>query len=500
MSNSLSRRFSLGRAPAVLVRAGLALVVGAMVAWGGGCAAAHRDPGSEPLTPEVRAKYVESFDVVWQTIKDKHFDPKLNGADWDGAKAELRPKVEVARTPNDARSVMGVLIDRLGQSHFGIIPSDVYAKQKSVAAAGSGGGAGTSAGGSNGGAGGGRGSGGATTPPPVDDADEPESDEGGLGIDLRLIDDKPVVFRVEQPSAGASAGVRPGWILSKINGTSIDRRMSRLKQVAEHSTISPELVRTIVLSRELRGTPGKAIDVEFLDAHDKPVALHLTFDKPAGVDAAFGNLVGVRMRSETRALTRGIGYYSFNIFAAPTVVMPELAKAVDGARDGAGFIIDLRGNPGGIGAMAMGMGGFFVTNKDQKLGTMSTRDSKLNFVLNPRLNPYTKPLVILIDGGSASTSEILAGGLKDLKRAHIIGTRSAGAALPSVITRLPSGDGFQYAFANYISVGGQELEGKGVTPDEIIPLTRAGLLTGEDPQIEAAVRWILSQNAPSGAS
>jgi len=83
-----------------------------------------------------------------------------------------------------------------------------------------------------------------------------------------------------------------------------------------------------------------------------------------------------------------------------------------------------------------------------------------------------------------------AGGLQDLKRARIFGTRTAGAALPSDIIRLPNGDGFQYAIANYISQGGQPLEGIGVTPDEEIRPTRRELLAGKDPALDAAVNWI----------
>jgi carboxyl-terminal processing protease len=67
-----------------------------------------------------------------------------------------------------------------------------------------------------------------------------------------------------------------------------------------------------------------------------------------------------------------------------------------------------------------------------------------------------------------------------------------GAALPSIIERLPSGDGFQYAMANYISDGGEPLEGNGVIPDEEIRPTREQLLEGRDPVLEAAVRWIVS--------
>jgi carboxyl-terminal processing protease len=99
-------------------------------------------------------------------------------------------------------------------------------------------------------------------------------------------------------------------------------------------------------------------------------------------------------------------------------------------------------------------------------------------------------VAVLIDGLSASTSEIFAGGMQDLGRARIFGTRSAGAALPSMIERLPNGDAFQFAAASYTSQSGKVLEGAGVTPDETKPLTRAALLAGKDPALDAAVDWI----------
>ena len=135
-----------------------------------------------------------------------------------------------------------------------------------------------------------------------------------------------------------------------------------------------------------------------------------------------------------------------------------------------------------------------MNEPDLKLGTMITRDGSINFVLNPRPEPYTGPVAVLVDELSMSTSEILAGGLKDLGRARIFGTQDAGgAALPSRVDVLPNGDGFQYAFANYISVGGKPLEGLGVIPDvEVIP-TRAALLAGRDPAVDAAAEWIKGQ-------
>ncbi len=124
---------------------------------------------------------------------------------------------------------------------------------------------------------------------------------------------------------------------------------------------------------------------------------------------------------------------------------------------------------------------------------MYLRDSQLKFVIIPRPEVFSGPVAVLMDGNSASTSEIFAGGLKDLGRARIFGTKSAAAALPSMIERLPNGDGFQYAVANYISKGGKPLEGLGVTPDQEVHLTREALLTGHDPVVDAALEWIKKQ-------
>jgi len=174
-------------------------------------------------------------------------------------------------------------------------------------------------------------------------------------------------------------------------------------------------------------------------------------------------------------------------------VMPKFSSAVSDCLKCDGLIIDLRGNPGGIGGMAMGMAGWLVDKPNQRLGTMVMRDNTLNFFINRRSEVFGGPVAILMDGSSASTSEIFAGGLKDLGRARIFGTRSAAAALPSIIEKLPNGDGFQYAMANYISAGGKALEGNGVVPDEEVHLTRAALLAGHDPVIDAALQWISKQ-------
>jgi carboxyl-terminal processing protease len=153
-------------------------------------------------------------------------------------------------------------------------------------------------------------------------------------------------------------------------------------------------------------------------------------------------------------------------------------------------VIDLRGNPGGIGGMSMGMAGWLVSEQNRQLGVMKTKNDQLKFAIFPRTAAYRGPVAILVDSHTGSTSEILAGGLKDIGRAKIFGTRTAGAALPSVFKKLPNGDGFQYAIANYISEGGKPLEGIGVIPDHEVKVTRDALLAERDPVLDAALTWI----------
>ena len=173
--------------------------------------------------------------------------------------------------------------------------------------------------------------------------------------------------------------------------------------------------------------------------------------------------------------------------------MPAIESAVRACARCRGFLIDLRGNPGGLAAMAMGVAGWFTRDGDQKLGTLRARDHTEEFEIRQRARPFNGPLAVLVDGGSASTAEILAGGLQDLRRARLFGQRTAGAALPSQMIRLPNGDGFQFATATYISQSGRLLEGNGVTPDEIVPQTHAALAAGGDAPLDAALRWIMAQ-------
>ncbi len=170
--------------------------------------------------------------------------------------------------------------------------------------------------------------------------------------------------------------------------------------------------------------------------------------------------------------------------------MPKIREAIRSMKDANGIIIDLRGNPGGIGGMAPGVAGLLVKERTS-LGTMKSRSNETKFIIYPQANIYEGKVIILTDYGSASTSEIFAAGMQEIGRAKIVGETSAGAVLPSVFEKLPNGATFQYVISDYKSPKNILLEGRGVIPDLVVKQTRQALLDGRDLQLEEAVKIIV---------
>jgi len=436
------------------VRAGRRIVVAlSMLALGVlalGCA-----PKEPLLTEEQRQLNVESFEYAWATIRDRHWDPELGGLDWPAVHDELKPRVEQAEVMSAARAAMGDMIHRLEQSHFAIIPAEAY-----------------------------------------EDLNRPAGEggrDGATGLDVRVIDGQALVTKVEPGSPADEQGVRLGWRIVSIDGEKLEPIIKRVGEAFAESTTRDYRLAAAVMVR-LGGPVGHAVQVRFLDGADHPVDLEFELAQRKGAKVQLGHLPAQYVWFESRLLEGNVGYIIFNMFLDPLRVMKSFGDAVESFMDSDGIVIDLRGNAGGIGAMAMGMAGWLVGDESKYLGTMQTRTTDLKFVVNPRVEVYDGPVAILVDGLSGSTAEIMAGGMNDLGRARLFGTPTAGAALPAAIEKLPNGDGFMYAMANYVSASGEVLEGRGAMPDEEVALTRESLLAGRDLVLEAALRWIQDQN------
>lgn len=403
----------------------------------------------------LSGQQVESFDAVWGTIAAKHWNPKQleslpAGGSWESLRAGYRKRVEAAQGQAEVRTILREMIGKIGKSHYAIAGFEV----KSSKALRSGGG---------------------TSP----------------GFRVGLVEGKVVVTGVGAPATD----VKLGWELVAVEGVALLPAVAEIQKQAGE-TMQAGLRMHQMLQNQIGGFAGETLKYEFLvdDTVAKTVALKL----PEGDGSTgFGFVQGMNVGREFALVgnAKDVGYFRLDMFLDVVRVLPQFEKAIQSCVKCRGFVIDLRGNPGGVAVMANAMAGWFLKESGVKLGTMYQRGVELKFVVIPRLNGFAGPLAILVDGASASTSEILAGGMQDLKRARIFGSRTAGAALPSVIESLPNGDLFQFAVANYVSESGAELEGRGVKPDVEIVHSIAALRAGKDRALGAALDWIYANDS-----
>ena len=232
----------------------------------------------------------------------------------------------------------------------------------------------------------------------------------------------------------------------------------------------------------------------FLDGKNKTVQHSLRLAEPRGTRFQIGNLPAGHVWIDAKSIGSDIGYIAFNAFIAPPILMPPFNEAMKSFMGAAGIIIDVRGNTGGQGDIVTGMASWLIAEKGKYFGTIQLRDNTLKLIVRPRPEVYAGRVAILVDGLSLCATEIFAGGLRDVGRARIFGSHTGGAALGGAVEKLPNGDRFMYAFANYVTAGGHVLEGIGLAPDVEVRHTREALLQGRDFALEAAVNWIRQQH------
>jgi len=407
----------------------------------------------------------QTFDIVWRTVKEKHFDPTFGGVDWDKVREKYAPRAAAAQSDQELYRLLQEMLGELRQSHFNIIPPEAFIPEDQREP---------------------------SNAPPTSRRSTP----GGVGVDLRLVDGAAVITRVEPDSIAAKAGLRPGFVIKQIDDQTVEQIVESLAKSAERAGLKNVRAARRILAA-INGDPGTAVKIVYLDGQDRESVATVTREKLKGELAPkFGNFPPQYTEFEAKRLPGDIGYIRFNIFVTP--VMEKVKAAIREFSDAGGLIFDLRGNPGGVGAMASGIAGL-LTTQAATLGTMKSRTNELKFAVFPQSNPFTGPVAILIDGGSGSTSEIFSGGMQELGRAVVVGERSAGACLPSYFQKLPTGALFQFAIADFRTPKGVLIEGRGVIPDIEVKWNRASLLAGRDAQLDAAVEQIRQSQRKSRA-
>jgi carboxyl-terminal processing protease len=269
---------------------------------------------------------------------------------------------------------------------------------------------------------------------------------GGIGIEISVEEGVPQVISAIEGTPAASAGIEPG---------------DRIIKADDQPIVGMDIGEVV---RKLRGAPGTRVVLTIARAN------HATFDVP--ITRAI-----VHVDSVKASLKPGrLGYVRISTFDETTAT--ELREAITRLRREAGgtfagFILDLRNDAGGLLDSAVD-----VTSDFLDRGTVVTtrgREPDENRVFDATPNGdliRATPMVVLINGASASASEIVAGALQDNRRATVLGTRSFGKGSVQSIIPLEGRGALRLTTALYYTPSGRSIQGQGITPDRVVTLPK----------------------------
>ncbi|HEY6257820.1 MAG TPA: S41 family peptidase, partial [Xanthobacteraceae bacterium] len=291
---------------------------------------------------------------------------------------------------------------------------------------------------------------------------------GGLGIEVTMEDGLIKVVAPIDETPAAKAGVQANDFITHIDDEPVQGLT--LNQAVD----------------KMRGPVNTKIKIRIMrKGQDKPVEMTLTRDVI--------HVLSVRSHSEGD----DVGYIRITQFTEQTTEGLKKAIAELTAQDGdklKGFILDLRNNPGGLLDQAISVCDAFL-EKGEIVSTRGRNAEEIQrFSAKPGDLTKGKPVIVLINGGSASASEIVAGALQDHKRAAILGTRSFGKGSVQTIIPLGSGNGaLRLTTARYFTPSGYSIQAKGIVPDiEVLQDVPDELKARTDTTSEATLRGHLS--------
>jgi carboxyl-terminal processing protease len=264
---------------------------------------------------------------------------------------------------------------------------------------------------------------------------------GGLGMQVNMEDGLLKVVSPIDDTPAAKAGILAGDVISEIDGAPV--KGLTLSQAVE----------------KMRGAPGSDVRIQIV-RKDQAAPLDLTLTRQI-----------IRVSSVRHELEGGdVGYiritqFNSNAYDGMKQAIDALAKQVPPDQM-KGYILDLRNNPGGLLDQAVRVSGAFLVKGEIVSVRGRNAEDVQRFTAAPGDLIEGKPLIVLINGGSASASEIVAGALQDQKRATVIGSRTFGKASVQTIIPLGPGNGaLRLTTARYYTPSGHSLQAQGIAPD-----------------------------------
>jgi len=262
---------------------------------------------------------------------------------------------------------------------------------------------------------------------------------GGLGIEVTMEDELVKVITPIDDTPAARAGVLAGDFISKIDGAEV--RGLKLEEAVE----------------KMRGAVNTPIKLTLIrKGADKPIELTIMRDI-------------IAVRAVKSRVEGDVGYLRVISFTEKTY--DDLEAAITKIKEEVpadklkGYVLDLRLNPGGLLDQAINVSDAFLERGEVVSTRGRNEDETRRFNATPGDITDGKPVIVMVNGGSASASEIVAGALQDLRRATVLGTRSFGKG--SVQTIIPMGDAgaLRLTTALYYTPSGKSIQGTGITPD-----------------------------------
>ena len=273
----------------------------------------------------------------------------------------------------------------------------------------------------------------------------------GLGVEVSMKNGLPTVVTAMEDTPAARAGILSGDQILKINGASTERM---------------DLQDAINI---LRGPAGRRVTLTLLRPSTKEIKEY-TLDR---AEIKVRSVKGMRLLDPELTGPFRIGYIRLIQFNEPTA--EELSKALDELqKEGMqALILDLRNNPGGLLNSAVDVCGQFLRPKSKVVSTQGRMPSQQHdySTSGAKKERPNFPMALLINEGSASGAEIVAGALKDLHRAILVGETTFGKGSVQNVMQLPDGSAVRFTTAKYYTPSRQVIQGNGVAPDIRVALT-----------------------------
>ena len=262
---------------------------------------------------------------------------------------------------------------------------------------------------------------------------------GGLGIEVTMEDGFVKVVSPIDDTPAALGGVLAGDLIIRLDDTPV-------KGMSLNDAVDI-----------MRGEPGSKLLLTIIrEGADKPIKIELT--------RAIIKVKSVKQKM----LETGYGYIRISTFASRTgASLKEAISALKVENDGdlKGLVLDLRNNPGGLLDAAVEVSDAFITKGLIVYTEGRIKDSSQKFTAKPDDFLKGAPLVVLVNGGSASASEIVAGALQDHKRGIILGTKTFGKGSVQTVMPLTNDTAVKMTTARYFTPSGRSIQAEGIVPD-----------------------------------